>query len=60
MFNFNITYATNNDHTTLVKILMHRNDLQHDDPIFWSLVTIKAIMSAIINKARTNKSTIST
>jgi len=39
---------------------MHHNDLQHDDPIFWSVVTVKAIMNAIINKAQTNKSTIIT
>jgi hypothetical protein len=28
MFNFNIIYTTNNDHTKLVKILMHHNDLR--------------------------------
>ncbi len=60
MFNFNIIYTTNNDCTILVKILMHHNDLQHDDPILWSVVIVKAIMNAIINKAQTNKSTIIT
>lgn len=60
MFNFNIIYTTNNDRTILVEILMHHNDLQHDDPIFWSVVTVKAIMNAIINKVQTNKSTIIT